>query len=259
MVAKKKPADVLSILDRFCAQNNRHKFENPELYFENYKIYTEPTKDGRTHWYHKTSIGFLSENYDKFSESHKDEEWKGSFLHHNLDTQRLKTDITNKEQHISFLFEMDDKKIEIFFGLLSHTEQALIYQKQYSEPYKENVDKQNKIFTVIEIVKTLKYFDDEDKQICLNVLEYMADTILDKHYTERQAYQDFLYRLHFFVFDGSSKYKTLKYANQILKKYFQAVNPIGGYLNFSKQTNFETFKKHNYTYEAGGILLYHSK
>lgn len=244
MVIKTKKADIMVIFREFCKYPRTHRCKYPELYSNDWKAKNETVSDLE---------------FAKFVDEYYQDKIKGTPFHHNLKYLTLENAINaldTEGHYLGFLQELNTAQIECFFGLLSHTELALIYQAKHAEPIREKHLSLDVILKAIDIVKKCDTNKTDDFKTCLDVLGGVASTLQNKHYTERQAYQDFFYRMHNFIFTGdATKYKTLKITNGILQHYFNLKQDY-----FTKQTNFDNYISIHYIYETmDGILLFHSQ
>lgn len=194
-------------------------------------------------------------------------------LQHNLNIKKLEHALVNDKNYLDFLYAFSEGEQIEFLLILSHTELGRIYYEKYCEKWRDlKLNKmhkaQNNLFRkVIEIVKIDKNLDDNkaSENEIIKYLEYLSNTLQNNHYTERQLYENFLFRMISFLKTKSykdkyskirpySKDKIIQIVNNLIKGYF-----ANEYIKFSNKINIENFIQKHYIYEnMSGIHLTHS-
>ena len=149
---------------------------------------------------------------------------------HNLNIKKLKSDLMDKGGYLSFLYEIPREYQEYFFAILAHTSLAKIYYSNYAENWRELKKKKlhkqhNSIFDkVIEIIEFENIINNNVMgSTSLEYMKYLKQTALNNHYTERQLFEDFLFRTYKLLInihnDKFSKGKIIKIVCKFHSKF----------------------------------------
>lgn len=186
---------------------------------------------------------------------------------HNLNITKLKNELMIEDSYFSFLFEIPRQHQETFLAILAHTSLAKIYYLNYAENWRELKSKKlhkqrNSIFDkVIEIIEFENNTNFNSMALgTLEYLKYLKQTSLNDHYTERQLFEDFIFRTHNLLqeIDNNkfSKGKIIKIVNNVINFYFDSDIK---FTNKFKLENLDNFICKTYNYEtARGIDLIHT-
>ena len=194
-------------------------------------------------------------------------------IQHNLNIKKLKQVLVSDDNYLDFMCEFVEDEQKEFLLILSNTALAKIYYETYCEKWRDYKEKkmdkakENIFEKVIEVVKMDKNLDDQqaENDDTIKYLYGLSRGLQNKHYTERQFYENFLFRMFKFL-EGKyyrrkygnlslfSKNKILEVVNSIIEKYFDST------ITFTAKTKIENFIPINYIYEsAAGIDLIHSR
>ena len=185
---------------------------------------------------------------------------------HNLNIKKLKSDLIDKGGYLSFLYEIPREQQEYFLAILAHTSLAKIYYSNYAENWRELKKKKlhkqhNSIFDkVIEIIEFENIVNNNVMaSTSLEYMKYLKQTALNNHYTERQLFEDFLFRSHKLLNinnDQFSKSRIIKIVNNVIECYFDSDIKFTNKFNIE---NLDNFISKTYNYEtARGIDLIHT-
>lgn len=181
----------------------------------------------------------------------------------NLDFKKLKQELILKDGYLSFLYEIPKEEQEYFLSILAHTSLAKIYFDRYCSQWRYLKEmklhkQQESIFDKVAQIIDFNNLDNNSNQI-QNTLYYLKQTSLNNHYTERQLFEDFLFRSNSFLKKHKefSKKKIIGIVNKIIESYFDS-NMKKFTIKFNLE-NLDSFICKTYNYEtARGIDLIHT-
>ncbi|MDD5548200.1 MAG: hypothetical protein PHI79_01245 [Sulfurovaceae bacterium] len=173
-------------------------------------------------------------------------------------------------------YDLDSQCLKDIFYLLAKTHKALKYYNEYSSPNRDlkarntskNITKKiNKIIELImdtdievnDYIQRIEYGEQIDHNFIpkgyktVEYLAYFKDTLENKHYTERQLFENLLFEMYHLLKDDFSKEQILRAVNLLIKKYFSRD------ISFTRKINLDNFVQIKYIYETmAGIDLTHS-
>lgn len=196
--------------------------------------------------------------------------------------KRITQNTTFEDNPFIEFYEMGKEDIKELFEIFVKAEKNIRYYNDYANKMRDLKTRDNKNNISKKISDVMEYIEAIDKEVmeylysdnhhskgnhndrgikAYNYLKYLKGGLSNNHFTRRQAYQDFLYRMNKFL-DGKtdksdkpfSKRKIVKIVNLIIEKYFEDDE------YFTEKTQVSKFVKAKYIYETmAGIELYHGK
>lgn len=163
-------------------------------------------------------------------------------------------------------YHFDNESLFNLFEILADTHQALKYYEVYSDSYRKlkdsnRISKNSKAKTLFDAIDIIKEFPNTDK-LQDEILHIVESFSINYHYTEMQLFQNFLYRMYYFLIDLKyqdknklkkfTKSKIIQIVNSIINEYFAKE------ISFTTAIKIENFRNLTYYYDtAKGINLYH--
>ncbi len=166
-----------------------------------------------------------------------------------------------------FFYDFDDESLFNLFEILAETHQSLKYYNVYSSSYRNLKDdnrtsKNSKLKTLFDTIDIIKEFPNTDK-LQDEIFCIIKSFSINYHYTEMQLFQNFLYRMYYFLIDlkyqdknklkNFTKSKIIQIVNSIINEYYSEEK-----IKFTTAIKIENFRNLTYFYDtAKGINLYH--